>query len=127
MAIVESTLGWIGTFLGGLGLLLLIAACIIALFKIDEADYYFGEWSAPEKKYFKGLPFSLSRMTYYGMAILFKRNQLVKRFYIKDKEHLIDEAPRKVKLILVWVYTSWISLGVSSAIVIYLKMLVEKI
>ncbi|WP_249979054.1 hypothetical protein, partial [Vreelandella olivaria] len=86
-------MGLAGAAFGLLGLALAFIASIVALFKIDEADRYFGAWESPEQLYLKGLPFSLWRMTGYGFNILFRKNRFVQRFYMKGKPELIDQAP----------------------------------
>ncbi|WP_249976502.1 hypothetical protein, partial [Vreelandella olivaria] len=65
-------MGLAGAAFGLLGLALAFIASVVALFKIDEADRYFGEWDSLELLHLKGLPFSLWRMTHYGFKILFR-------------------------------------------------------
>ncbi len=108
MTIAEAIVGFGTGIFGLVGLALMLIAALVALFKIDEADRYFGAWESPEQLYLKGLPFSLSRMTCYGLTILFKGRRVIRQFNPQGKEHLIDQAPVRLKRLLVWLYTSWI-------------------
>lgn len=108
MTIAENIVGFGTGIFGLLGLALSLIASVVAFFKIDEADRYFGAWDSPEQLYLKGLPFSLHRMTFYGLTILFRGRHIIKRFDLRGKEHLIDQAPVRLKRLLVWVYSSWI-------------------
>ncbi|WP_249978537.1 hypothetical protein, partial [Vreelandella olivaria] len=87
--------------------------------KIDEADRYFGAWESPEQKYLKGLPFSLHRMTRYGFSILFRKYWFMQRFYMKGKPELIDQAPVRLRRLLVWLYTSWMLCGIFAAAIYF--------
>ncbi|WP_249975892.1 hypothetical protein, partial [Vreelandella olivaria] len=71
MTIAENIVGFGTGIFGLLCLALAFIASVVALFKIDEADRYFGEWDSLELLHLKGLPFSLWRMTHYGFKILF--------------------------------------------------------
>ena len=112
MTIAENIVGFGTGIFGLLSLALLFIASIVALFKINEADRYFGEWESPEQLYLKGLPFSLWRMTNYGSNILFRKNKFVQRVFMKGKPELIDQAPMGLKRLLVWLYTSWMLCGI---------------
>ncbi|WP_249977298.1 hypothetical protein [Vreelandella olivaria] len=104
MTVTDIIFGFSGIFAGAIGLVLLFIASIVALFKIDEADHYFGEWDSLEQLYLKGLPFSLWRMTHYGFKILFRKSKFVQRVFMNGKPELIDQAPVGLKRLLVWLY-----------------------
>ena len=127
MTIIEKVLILSAAFAGLLGLVLAFIASVVALFKIDEADRYFGEWDSPEQLYLKGLPFSFHRMTFYGLTILFKGRHIVKRFDLRGKEHLIDHAPVRLKRLLVWLYTSWVVCFVFAMILGGISILLSKL
>ncbi|WP_249978896.1 hypothetical protein [Vreelandella olivaria] len=123
MTIAENIVGFGTGIFGLLGLALLFIASIVALFKIDEADRYFGAWESPEQLYLKGLPFSLWRMTGYGFNILFRKSRFMQCFYMKGKPELIDQAPVRLRRLLVWLYTSWMLCGIFAAAIYFAGVL----
>ncbi len=127
MATINIILAFSAAFAGLLGLALALIASVVALFKIDEADRYFGEWDSPEQLYLKGLPFSLHRMTFYGLTILFKGRHVIGRFDLRGKEHLIDQAPVRLKRLLVWLYASWMLCGIFAVAIGGISILLSKL
>jgi hypothetical protein len=107
---IEFTIAAIGAACMLAACVLMIPAAIISLFKIIEADRYFGVGRfGGERLILKGLPFSLGRMTEYGLLMLFSRTQFVKRRYASELNQIARNAPpRRFVQLLVWLYSSWI-------------------
>lgn len=118
MGPIELFVGFTGVFFGLLGLALIFVASIVALFKIDEADRYYGmEGMGSVTLPLKGLPFSLGRMTVYGMVTLFSNTQYVKKNYAQQLEKINANAPpKRLKRLLIWLYASWLLCLVPSVI-----------
>ncbi|MCE8002239.1 hypothetical protein [Billgrantia ethanolica] len=112
---LETILIFSGAFCLFLGVALLIPAAIISLFKIVEADRYFGVGRfGGERRRLKGLPFSLGRMSEYGLLLLFSKTRFIKRRYAQELEQIASNAPpRKLVNLLVWLYSSWILLVIA--------------
>ncbi|MBA2778967.1 hypothetical protein [Billgrantia kenyensis] len=107
---LETFIIFAGAFCLLLGVALLVPAAIISLFKIVEADRHFGVGRfGGERLILKGLPFSLGRMTEYGLLMLFSKTQFVKRRYASELNQIAKNAPpRRFVHLLVWLYSSWI-------------------
>lgn len=118
MGPIELFVGFTGVFFGLLGLALIFVASVVALFKIDEADRYYGvEGIASASLPLKGLPFSMARMTVYGMVVLFENTHYVQKHYGKQLVEVnINNPPERLKNLLVWLYASWFICGVAAAI-----------
>lgn len=110
---LETVIIFLGAFCLLLGVTLLIPAAIISLFKIVEADRYFGVGRfGGERLTLKGLPFSLGRMSEYGLLLLFSKTRFVKRRYAQELEQIASNAPpRKLVSLLMWLYSSWVLLA----------------
>jgi hypothetical protein len=98
-----------------LSLLLLVPAAIIALFKIEEADHFFGVGRfGGERLVLKGLPFSLGRMAEYGTLMLFCRIHFVQSRYAPELEKIRkNNPPDRLVRLLMWLYGIWFILGIS--------------
>ena len=110
---IEIVLGIGGAAIGLLSFALLPIACIVALFKIEEADRYYGVGSlGGERLYLTFLPWSMWRMTEYGMVILFARTRVVQRLWGSDLM-LIEtkQPPENLRRLLIWLYASWFLCG----------------
>lgn len=106
---IDILLAFIGAFFGLLGLALVFVASIVALFKIDEADRYYGVGKLGHNIPLKGLPFSLNRMTSYGLIILFKETRVVQKWFAIELEEItINSPPKYLERLLVWLYASWL-------------------
>ncbi|SDM20886.1 hypothetical protein SAMN05661010_03657 [Modicisalibacter muralis] len=118
MGPIELFVGFAGVFFGLLGLALLFVASVVALFKIDEADHYYGKvGKLGFDMSLKGLPFSLNRMTRYGMMLLFSETLNIQKRYAKQLEEVEANTPPKyLKRLLVWLYASWLICGLIAAI-----------
>ncbi|HET8790774.1 MAG TPA: hypothetical protein VFM75_06155 [Modicisalibacter sp.] len=110
---IEVLLGLGGAAIGALSLMLLIVAAVISLFKIEEADRYYGVGKLGGKRLFlKGLPFSLGRMAEYGLVILFSRTRYVRKKYSCELDLIDSNAPpKRLRNLLVWLYASWFISG----------------
>lgn len=110
---IEIILGLGGGALGALSFVLLGIACIVALFKIGEADRYYGVgtmgWGHSQLTF---LPWSMWRMTEYGMILLFARTRYVQRRWGEDLELVkANNPPKRLERLLVWLYASWFISG----------------
>ncbi|SHE30099.1 hypothetical protein SAMN02745148_00072 [Modicisalibacter ilicicola DSM 19980] len=125
MDLIETFIVFSGAFLGLIGVAMMFIASIVALFKIDEADDYYGEGKlGGGKSDFKGLPFSLSRMTWYGMAIMFSRTKYVKNHYGHELAQIAaNDPPRRLERLLVWLFAPWFILVMASMMLGGLLML----
>lgn len=115
--LIETIAIYGGAFFLALGVVLLIPAAIIALFKIEEADRYFGVGKlGGERLILKGLPFSLGRMTEYGILMLFSNTAYVKRRYARELDQIAANAPpQRLVRLLTWLFSSWFLLGMIGA------------
>ncbi|WP_139249021.1 hypothetical protein [Modicisalibacter ilicicola] len=115
---IKLIIGLGGVACGISGTALLLIASLIALFKLDEADHYYGAGRlGGERLFLKGLPFSLWRMTEYGLITLLSHNRLVKRFY--GEELMMISArnpPRKLNIIIKYLYSSWLLLVIMAVL-----------
>lgn len=100
-------------FFCALELALLPIACIVALFKIEEADRYYGVGSmGGERLYLTFLPWSMWRMTEYGMVILFARTRVVQRLWGSDLVLIeANQPPENLRRLLIWLYAGWFLCG----------------
>ncbi|SDK85171.1 hypothetical protein SAMN05661010_00304 [Modicisalibacter muralis] len=125
---IKFALAIVGTFFGVLGLALLAIACIVALFKIGEADRYYGVgtmgWGRSQLTF---PPWSIWRMTEYGMIILFARTRYVQRRWGDDLELVKANTPPKwLERLLVWLYASWFLLVIAGFALGSLMMLLPE-
>lgn len=106
---IDILLAFIIAFFGLICVALIFVASIVALFKIDEADRYYGVGKLGHNMPLKGLPFSLNRMTSYGLVILFKEIRVVQKWFASELEEItINAPPKHLERLLVWLYASWI-------------------
>lgn len=107
--LIETAMFFTFAFCLLLGIILLIPAAIIALFKIDEADHYFGIGRlGGERLIFKGLPFSLGRMAHYGTVMLLSNTSYMKKRYSQElKQIAASSPPKRLTRLLVWLYGTW--------------------
>nr|WP_297461744.1 hypothetical protein [uncultured Halomonas sp.] len=113
MHLIEVVLGLGGAALGALSFVLLGIACIVALFKIGEADRYYGTGPiGGERLQLTFLPWSMWRMTEYGMIIVFAHTRFVQRFWREDLESIkANNPPKRLERLLIWLYASWFISG----------------
>ncbi len=107
---IEATFGIISLITMFPGAAILVVATIVSLFKIYEADRYYGVGRMAEKPFFhlKGLPFSLWRMTEYSWLLLEIRTRYGQRRYARELELISDNPPPKsLERLLLWLYASW--------------------
>nr|WP_297459117.1 hypothetical protein [uncultured Halomonas sp.] len=118
-----------GAFFGVLTLVLLAIACIVALFKIEEADRYYGTGPmGGERLQLTFLPWSMWRMTEYGMIIVFARTRFVQRFWREDLEAIkTNNPPKRLERLLVWLYASWFLSGIALSLLGGLLLLLLEI
>lgn len=118
-----------GAFFGIVGLALALVSSVVALFKIDEADEYYGVGRlGGERLYLKGLPFSMSRMAEYGMVILFSRTRYVQNRYGRELAQIAENTPpQRLERLLVWLYATWFLCGVAFFLLGGLMMLLMEI
>lgn len=108
MSPIEQVVGFIGIFFGLLSIVLLFIAAVVALFKIDEADRYYGVGKLRHATPLKGLPFSLGRMSTYGWIVLLGNMSFAKKRYPTELEEIAKNNPPKgLKHMLVWVFVGW--------------------
>lgn len=124
--LVETIVGYGGALCLAAGFVLMIPAAITSLIKIDEADRYFGVGRySGEYLTFKGLPFSLGRMTGYGLLMLFSRTSYVKSHYALELAQIAANAPpQRLVRLLAWLYSSWFLLVVVGLILGGIPMLI---
>jgi hypothetical protein len=97
-----------------LNLILLIPAAILPLFKIDEADRYFGVGRlGGERLALKGLPFSLGRMAHYGLVLMLSNTKRMRKRYGHELDQIeANKPPTRLTQLLVWLYGSWFLIGI---------------
>lgn len=122
---VTNVLGWTGSLLGVIGFFLLVIACLVSLFKIDEADDYFGQLASPEQLHLKGLPFSFSRMGVYGLAILFWETRIAKKMFSHADRKLIHDSPLRLRRLLVYLYANCFICLLSASFFISLRIVIK--
>lgn len=115
MEMIETAIVFSGSFFGLVGFALTFVVSIVALFKIDEADAYYGVGRlGGERLILKGLPFSLGRMAEYGMVALFSGTRYVQRRYGHELAQIeANDPPLQLKRLLVWLYASWFLCGMA--------------
>lgn len=125
MELIETIVVFSGSFFGLTGFILTLVVLVVTLFKIDEADKYYGVGRlGGERLHLMGLPFWLSRMTEYGLVILFSRTRYVQNRYGRELEQIAKHAPpKRLERLLVWLYATWFLCGVAFFILGGLLML----
>lgn len=112
---IKFSIAIVVAFFGIVGFILTLVNSVVSLFKIDEADKYYGVGRlGGERLYLKGLPFSQGRMGEYGMVILFSSTRYVQSRYGRELEQIVENAPpKRLERLLVWLYASWFLCGVA--------------
>ncbi|MBA2778968.1 hypothetical protein [Billgrantia kenyensis] len=113
---IEFTIAAIGAACMLAACVLMIPAAIISLFKIIEADRYFGVGRlGGERLALKGLPFSLGRMAQYGLVLMFSNTSFIQKRYATELEKIAASSPPKnLTRLLIWLYGTWFLLGVAT-------------
>ncbi|WP_249978894.1 hypothetical protein [Vreelandella olivaria] len=86
---------------------LLVIAAVVSLFKIYEADRYYGVGCMTERPFYHltGLPFSLWRMIEYALLLLKLRTRYGQRRYARELELIIaNSPPKRLESLLIWLY-----------------------
>ncbi|SHE30070.1 hypothetical protein SAMN02745148_00071 [Modicisalibacter ilicicola DSM 19980] len=114
MELIETIVIFSGSFFGLVGFGLTLITMVVSLFKIDEADEYYGVGRlGGERLCLKGLPFSQGRMAEYGMVILFSNTRYVQKRYARELAQIaVNDPPRRLERLLVWLYATWFLCGV---------------
>lgn len=97
-----------------INLILLLPATILALFKIEQADRYFGVGRlGGERLILKGLPFSLGRMAHYGLVLMLSNTKRMRKHYGHELDQIkASKPPIRLTQLIVWLYGTWFLTGI---------------
>lgn len=116
---IEVVLWLIVGGIGAVSITLLPFVVLVSLFKIDEADRYYGVGKlGGQRLVLKWPPFSFCRMTEYGLIVLFSNTHYVRRKYRYELKVIAENSPpKKLRNLLVWLYAIW---GISGVVALAL-------